>query len=312
MDDLLVRNTPGPTIHLDASMAAARGALDRAVTDFLAIPDSALAGDWMWNRGENEVRYGYYRVYEQLEEAAGAVRRILAATDPEPEPAVDPIAAATAARWDLHGLLASVTDADLDRDPGGGEWTLRQTFAHVVEVQRAYSWLTAWWLGKRHEPELPKRVPVEITAGLPDGASNGLGTLAEIRERLDVLLDSGAGRLAGLGHDEVAAHARWSGTVVTVGFRLWRWSSHLREHTIQVEKTLVMLDEPPSEAQRLVRMVVAAYGRLEAAAYGRTPEALARPGPDGRSAAEVIGESLASAPALASEVRRTALAAAPA
>jgi hypothetical protein len=97
--------------------------------------------------------------------------------------------------------------------------------------------------------------------------------------------------------------ARWSGTAVTVGFRLNRWASHLREHTIQVEKTLVMLDDQPREVERLVRIIMAAYGRLEATGYGRAPEALARTGGDGRSAADVVREALASAPSVAAELR---------
>jgi hypothetical protein len=303
MDDLLVNNTPGPTITLDSAVVDARRSLARAVADLLLIPDGALEREWPWNGGEVELRYGFYRLYEQLEAAAAEVRRVLAVTDPSPAPAVDPIASATAARWDLHGTLAGLSEADLDLDPGGGEWTIRQTLEHVLEVQRAYGWLTAWWLGQRGQAELATRVPEEITASLPDEYVSASGSLAEIRARLDALLDTAAGRMAGLGSDDLAVPARWSGTAVTVGFRIARWASHLREHTIQVEKTLVMLDADPTEVARLVRIVMAAYGRLEAAAYGRTPEALARTGREGRSAHDVLGSALASAPALASELR---------
>lgn len=307
MDDLLTRNTPGPTIPLDPAFAEARRSLERAVSDLLAIPDgAALEREWPWNEGEVELRYGFYRLYEQLEGAAAEARRILATTDPAPGPAIDPIASATIARWDLYGVLAGLSDEDLDRDPGGGEWTIRQTLGHVVEVQRAYSWITAWWLGQRNQPEFAPRVPDEINALLPGDDENAAGSLAEVRARLDGIFESGAGRLAGLGADDLAVPARWSGTAVTVGFRLNRWGSHLREHTVQVEKTLVMLDDQPSEVERLVRMIVASYGRLEATGYGRAPQALAKAGTDGRSATQVVREALASAPSLAAELRRTA------
>lgn len=306
MDDVLVSNTPGPTIPLDSAVVEARRSLAGALADLLTISDGALEREWPWNDGEVELRYGFYRLYEQLEAAAAELRRVLAVTDPSPAPAVDPIAAATAARWDLHGILAGLTEADLDLDPGGGEWTIRQTLEHVLDVQRGYGWLTAWWLGQRGQAELATRVPEEITASLPDEHVSASGSLAEIRARLDALLDTAAGRMAGLGADDLAVPARWSGTAVTVGFRIARWASHLREHTIQVEKTLVMLDADPTEVARLVRIVMAAYGRLEAAAYGRTPEALARTGREGRSAHHVLGSALASAPALASDLRRVA------
>jgi hypothetical protein len=313
MDDLLVRNTRGPSIPLDPAFAEARSSLEEVVADLLAIADGpTLEREWPWNDGEVELRYGFYRLYEQLETAASDARRTLAATDPAPGPAVDALASATAARWDLHGLLAGLSDEDLDRDPGGGEWTIRQTLGHVIEVQRAYAWITAWWLGQREEPELAPRVPEEVNSLLPGEVVSGTGSLAEVRERLDEIFEAGADRLAGLGAEDLAVPARWSGTAVTVGFRLNRWGSHLREHTIQVEKTLTMLDDQPSEVERLVRIIVAAYGRLEAAGYGRTPQAMALVGRDRRSASDVVGQALTGAPLLAMELRRTASRGAPA
>jgi hypothetical protein len=82
------------------------------------------------------------------------------------------------------------------------------------------------------------------------------------------VLDRSTERLAGLPAERLAVGARWSGFAVDVGFRMGRWSSHIREHTIQVEKTLVMLDQRPTEVDRLVRLVLGAWGRAEAVVYG--------------------------------------------
>ena len=41
----------------------------------------------------------------------------------------------------------------------------------------------------------------------------------------------------------------------------------MREHTVQVEKTLAMLGRPTSEVERLVRLIAGAYGRLEEGLY---------------------------------------------
>jgi hypothetical protein len=67
---------------------------------------------------------------------------------------------------------------------------------------------------------------------------------------------------------------------VDVGFRLGRWSSHIREHTIQIEKTLAMLGLVPDEPRRLARHVLDAYGRAEAAVFGRRPGAAAEEAAD--------------------------------
>ena len=90
-------------------------------------------------------------------------------------------------------------------------------------------------------------------------------------------MDGAAERMAGLDEAQLATPARWAGYAVDVGFRLGRMSSHLQEHTVQVDKTLVMLDRSPPEAHRLVRLVFRAYGRLEAAVYG-LPQAMADAG----------------------------------
>ncbi|HEV8698847.1 MAG TPA: hypothetical protein VGQ89_14215, partial [Candidatus Limnocylindrales bacterium] len=95
------------------------------------------------------------------------------------------------------------------------------------------------------------------------------GSLEDLRARLDAILDLSAERLAGLPDDRLGFGARWSGFPVTVGFRLGRWSSHLREHSIQVETTFAMLGTIPDEPARLARHLLAAYGRAESVVFGR-------------------------------------------
>ena len=206
---------------------------------------------------------------EALELAAGAASAAVAASGSRPAGAA-PFGDATAARWDLHGVLAPLADADLDADPGGGEWTIRQTLAHIVYVQRAYPAFASWWLSREQTPELPASIPDGVDEGFPEEEAEGVGTLAEIRGRLDDAMDGASERMAGLDEAQLATPARWSGYAVDVGFRLGRMSSHLQEHTVQVDKTLVMLDRTPPEAHRLVapgvpRVRPARGGRLRAA-----------------------------------------------
>ena len=73
---------------------------------------------------------------------------------------------------------------------------------------------------------------------MPDEATEADGATGEARRRLADLLDETAERQAGLSRADLALGARWSGFAVDIGFRLGRWGSHIREHTIQVDKTL--------------------------------------------------------------------------
>jgi hypothetical protein len=168
-------------------------------------------------------------------------------------------------------LLVPLADAVWDADPGGVEWTVRQTLGHVIISQRYYGVGTAWWQKQGYradDHDLPARVPEAIWDGLPSEEAEAEGTPADIRDRLDEVLDRSTELLAGMPEDRLGLGSRWSGFAVDLGFRLGRWSSHLREHTVQVEKTLVMLDYRPTEVQRLVRFVLAAWGRAEAVVYG--------------------------------------------
>jgi DinB family protein len=266
-DDTLTRPVP-------AAIARARADAIGAARDLLAIPEAALTRPWQWIGGsEEEVRYGAYRAAEALEQAEVEARAALAKKDNVEPRATGIVGPATAARWDLHGILLHLDDRILDADPGAGEWSIRLVLGHVIASQRGYGWGTAWWQARAYDAgdqALPPRIPEEFFAAAPDEATTEAeGTVDDLRGRLDAILDLSAERFAGLPDDRLEFGARWSGFPVTVGFRIARWGSHLREHTIQIEKTFAMLGHIPGEPARLARHVLAAYGRAESVVFGR-------------------------------------------
>jgi DinB superfamily len=259
---------------LPSALARARTAVVAAARDLLAIPEASLTSRWAWIGGsEEEVRYGAYRAAEALEAAEIEARAAVVASRADHPRAARLVGPSTAARWDLHGLLLPLDDELLDADPGGGEWTIRLVLGHVISSQRGYGWGTAWWLDRGYpagDPGLPGRIPEGFFAAAPDEATTEAeGSLDDLRSRLDAILDLSAERFAGQPDDRLEFGARWSGFPVTVGFRITRWSSHIREHSIQVEKTFAMLGHIPSEPARLARHVLAAYGRAESTVFGR-------------------------------------------
>ena len=60
----------------------------------------------------------------------------------------------------------------------------------------------------------------------------------------------------------------WEDEPYPLRFRLGRFESHLRQHTIQIDKTLTALGRLPGEPLRLVRMVYAALAEAEGARLG--------------------------------------------
>jgi hypothetical protein len=250
---------------------AARSRVERALGDLLAVPDAALDGPWTWpEHGEADGRYGLFRILEDFEATEAAIE----GTGGSRPPAEAIVAPATVARWDLIGVLAPLSGADLDADPGGGEWTVRQTVAHIVASQHSYGVYTAWWREQGLRPGTPlPDPPDDLRDPAWDEAIAADGTPEEIRRRVHLALDEAAARLIDLTPEELALAARWSGLPVTVGFRQGRWSSHITEHTVQVDKTLAWLGRQPSEVERLVRRLAVAWGRLEAQVWPRPPSA---------------------------------------
>lgn len=260
VDDFLLRLAP--PVPVAPELLRARDSVRAGLAALRQVPDSALERPWEWRGGEVDVRYGFYRQYEVLEDARALTRPLLAGASETPARPV--VAAASTARWSLHGLLVGLDDEDLDHDPGNGEWTVRQTLAHTVGGQRGYASYTAWWLARRDASaeDFPQSVP-DDAIDLPEEETEGEGTLANIQSRFDEIVDLSIVAYADLGAAELTARARWSGLPVDVRFRLVRWGSHIREHTIQVEKTLGYIGRPLTEVDRLLRVIADAYGRLE-------------------------------------------------
>jgi len=301
VDDQLIRYTDAALERrIPPALRAARLEVLAAVVELRRIPDASLTRPWAWKGGSvSELRYGFYRIGEAFERA-GIDAEASLRHGKQRGGAADLIAPATAARWDLQGLLIGLDDTAWDADPGGGEWTIRQTLGHTISGQRFYGVATAWWQEQGYradDPDLPPATPEPVFEGLPGEEVDAEGSPAEVRERLDAILDRSAERLAGLPADRLGLGTRWSGFAVDIGFRIGRWSSHIREHTLQVEKTLVMLSKPPSEVDRLVRLALAGWGRAEAVVYGSE---------DAGPAVAILAEAAAGARTTAVELARLA------
>jgi hypothetical protein len=295
--DPLVQNTQDIQERLipEALLAARRDVL-AAVAELATIRDADLEKVWAW-KGDSEIelRYAFYRILEDFERAGIDATTAIRAVNLERGRAADLIAPSTAARWDLQGLLLQLSDDAWDAKPGGEEWTVRETLGHIIASQRGYAAVTAWWQAQAlpADANLPKARPNHIYDALPTDEEEAAGTPAEVRARLDEVLDKSTERLAGLPADRLAYGTRWVGFALDIGFRLGRWSSHFREHTVQVEKTLVMLNHTPSEVDRLIRLILAEWGRAEAVVYGSA---------DADGAIAVLAAAAARAQATAAEV----------
>ena len=242
-----------------------------------ALPDDALEREWQWRAHDEEgVRFAFFVTYQELRELAALAATERATRGPAQTLAQRILAQHHAAYRDLHGVLAGVDDGAPDREPTPGEWPLRAVLEHVVGTEHGFFAVVAHAVERHRRGEPLERTPREaIFTYHPEITFDG--TLPQILARYDELHAKILRRFAEFDEDDLAANSLWwEGYPVELRFRLHRFDAHLRQHTIQVEKTLASLGYQLTEARRLLRLLYGALGEAEGALIGAPDSAADR------------------------------------
>jgi len=244
---------------MESSLEAIRSRMEALARQLLAISDDRLADSWGWRGARRTVRFALYRIYELLEEAAANLASGLTSS------AGSALRGrVTAARWSLHGSLLS-HDSLVDAIPGD-DWSLRLVLTHLINAHEFWSWQLGHLLDQiqatgtiPYNGYVREQVPDSV-ARQPDRRP---GSLSYLRRELDHYVDSGLNHLTSL---EVAGFLdqpiKFQGASVTLRYFPSRWSAHLSEHRLQVDKTIESLDHRREVAQ-VVGRILGAYGELE-------------------------------------------------
>jgi hypothetical protein len=243
-----------------------------------AIDDRSLEAFWAWEAYDEEgVRFGILHTTEQVGDAAVEIAARRAELGSAPRRA-ERILGRYLVAWRELWSVADRADAVLDVAPQEGEWPLRAILDHLVEADLGFLVTIRNGLDQRRAGiETPVRV----------GSDEQWLALAEVKDRpwraafagsLDDMRafhragrDRIVRRLAAMTDDELATTSPfWDGEHPN-RFRLGRFESHLRQHTIQVEKAVQATVGPPREVERLLRLLARATGDVEAAAIGADP-----------------------------------------
>jgi uncharacterized damage-inducible protein DinB len=219
------------------------------------LSDEEVQVEWTWPenpQGETlEVRSALYALLEREQNAA--------ATSTHNTYAAAQMSLAQAAFGDLRGLLAGLDDELLDASLAQGEWTIRQTLKHVLEVELSYRANIEWAVSRKDSE--PVRRPDSLGPKPEETVVDGgllliLDRLAAARARSDASLWETK-------DDLLSRPSIWAGHNVDVAFRLRRFASHVVEHTVQVEKALDSLGVRLGEARRIARRISAIRGLHE-------------------------------------------------
>jgi hypothetical protein len=249
-------------------------AVERFATVTHGLPDEALEREWKWRAYNEGVRHAFFRVYEELCELAATLATERAAQGPVMTTAQRILASYHAAFRDLQAVLLRVDDELLDRALSDEKWPLRFVLGHTIFVKRQF-FARSWYALQQRRQGTKKAAcmpddEVEAFVGPYDVFERALGDpLAGVLAYYGALHERILHELADIGEDELDAPSLWwEEYEVPLQFRLHRFDSHLRQHTIQVEKTLEALGHSPSEAQRLLRLIYRALAEVEGGIIG--------------------------------------------
>jgi len=263
-----------PMASLGTFAAAVEG-FDRRLR---AIDDDALDLFWAWETYDEEgVRFGILRTTEQVGDAAVELAARRTAAGPGPSRG-QRILGRYLVAWREMWSVADRADSALDTPPMEGEWALRAILDHVIDGELGFLVTIRNGLNQ-HRAGIGEPVRVssdEAWMALaevdePSWRAAIDGSLNDIREFHRTVRDRIADRLGSMDDEELDANSAFWDGIRPNRFRLGRFESHLRQHTIQAEKAVQATMGSPREVERLLRLLARATGDVEAAAVGAEP-----------------------------------------
>lgn len=254
--------------------------LIRAVKRFSSltqgVSDSDLEKEWAWGAYDEEgVRFAFFRTYEELCELAAETASMRSALGPEMSTAQRILAQYHRAHRDLQATLLGAGEDAVGRAPAEGEWPVHKVVAHIVGADLGFFVVVKYALDRRRSgDEHPAEIPDEAwdtISGLDEASFQALvdGPFEDLESYYGTLHSRVLRELADIHEEELAAPSMyWEGYEMSLRFRLHRFDSHLRQHTVQVDKTLEAIGHTPNEARRLLRLIYGALADAEGATIG--------------------------------------------
>jgi hypothetical protein len=249
-------------------------AVERFACLTFSITDADLERPWTWGDYDEGVRFAFFRNYEDLRSLAVvlAAERLQAG---RPLTSAQHILARHQAAFnDLAAALLGLTDEQADLSPAPGEWPLRRTLRHIAETEGTFFAINHYAIERaRAEDGRPLAMPDEawesFWAGDPFDELAESGSFWQMWTYFQGLHRRVLEAFAGVSEAELDEPVVfWESSPMPLRFRLHRFESHLRQHTIQVDKALFALGLVSGEARRLVRLLYAGLADVQGQLIG--------------------------------------------
>ena len=239
----------------------------------LEMSDADLERKWVWKDYDGEgFRFAFFRTLEDLLalESFQLHRRKKTLSQ-----AQQILAGYHLAFRDLQASLLGVDESDYDRIPMEGEWPPRRVLDHIVQADLVFyavikHGIKSHRMGDGKLSKLTDKIWEEVTGTTDPELDKMLaGPIEAIISYHEEIHVRTLAELSDISDEELQKTALfWEKEAMTIRFRLHRFESHLRQHTIQMDKALDMLDLRPTEIKRLLRLIYNGLARAETAMMG--------------------------------------------
>lgn len=250
----------------------------QAVSSFgnlaLQLSDADLDRPWDWKGYDEGLRFILFRIYEELRLLSARLEGLRGISGIPVTTAQRTLAQHHSAFRDLQAVLLGVSDELAVRPPAEAEWPLFTTLYHITGVERNFYFIIEYTLRRARatqpmdyampEEEFDTAFHADEFPGLEkDGRlSELMAYYVRIHQRvMDAFSDIHETELS-------EGSIYWEEEAFPIEFRLHRFDSHLRQHTVQVEKTLLALNQAPGETKRLLRHIYNAAAECESVSLG--------------------------------------------
>jgi len=240
--------------------------LTNAVENFahliLPLTEKDLEREWIWKDHDEEgIRFACFVTLQELRHLAMTLSTLRSPLTP----AQHILSQYHAGYLDLQAAVLGLSDEDAEKIPSEGEWQVRKVYAHILgaeinftiviryalEKHRAGNW-TPDNISDEDENRLSGMNEAEFRALINSPLSN---MLAYHQDLHSTILDE----FSKITTEELDLPSTfWEETRFPIQHRLHRYEAHFVQHTIQIDKTLVAIGQPPTESQRLIRKIYAA------------------------------------------------------
>jgi len=228
-----------------------------------------MGREWKWGVYDEEgLRFALLMTHHELRDLAVRLAKM---RERQPTQAGRILAQYHEAYRDMTAVLATVRSEDLDRAPAEGEWPVRKVCDHMLGAE--YGFLRVCRIGLERHRGGKTAEPTEDewnAASAPytkarEAATAPLATsgIDKIRDAFFDIHARNLRELSDITDPELGLPSWFWDGPMPIRFRLHRFEEHLRQHTIQLDKTLVGIGRPPTEAHRLVRNIYNALADVE-------------------------------------------------